>query len=102
MSADGDGSDVRYGFCARAADRAGFEVGGVMSVISRKFAQLGFLSNGPLAGRGWNVQPDSLLVHRHFQTKPWEGLQGSRGGLPQGWVMAGLVSNVKQYNRNLA
>ena len=42
MSADGDGRDVRYGFCARAADRAGFEVGGVMSVISRKFGQLDF------------------------------------------------------------
>jgi hypothetical protein len=42
MSADGDGRDVRYGFCARAADRAGFEVGGVMSVISRRFGQLDF------------------------------------------------------------
>jgi hypothetical protein len=36
MSADGDGRDVRYGFCASAADRAGFEAGGVISVISRK------------------------------------------------------------------
>ena len=60
MSADGDGRDVRYGFCARAADRAGFEVGGVMSVISRKFGQLDFL-NRPLAGLGWNAQTDSLL-----------------------------------------
>ena len=42
MSADGDGRDVRYGFCARAADRADFEVGGVMSVISRKLGQLDF------------------------------------------------------------
>jgi hypothetical protein len=42
MSADGDGRDVRYGFCARAADRAGFEVDGVISVISRKLGQLDF------------------------------------------------------------
>jgi len=70
MSADGDGRDVRYGFCARAADRAGFEVGGVMSVISRRFGQLDFF-NRPLTGLGWNAQTDSLLVHGHIQTKIW-------------------------------
>jgi hypothetical protein len=72
MSADGDGRDVRYGFCARAADRAGFEVGGVMSVISRRFGQLDFF-NRPLTGLGWNAQTDSLLVHGHIQTKIWGG-----------------------------
>jgi hypothetical protein len=66
MSADGDGRDVRYGFCARAADRAGLEVGGVMSVISRKFGQQDSFFNRPLAGLGWNAQTDSLPVHGHF------------------------------------
>jgi hypothetical protein len=40
ISGDGDGSDVKYGFCARAADKAAFEAGGVMRVISRKIGQL--------------------------------------------------------------
>ena len=71
MSADGDGRDVRYGFCARAADRAGFEVGGVMSVISMKFGQLGFYR--PLVGLDWNAKTESQLVHGHIQTKTWEG-----------------------------
>jgi hypothetical protein len=34
MSGDGDGRDVRYGFCAIAADKAAFETGGVMRVMS--------------------------------------------------------------------
>ena len=39
ISGDGDGSDVKYGFCARAADRASFEVGGVTRVMSKKLGQ---------------------------------------------------------------
>ncbi len=35
MSGEGDGRDVKYGFCATAADRAACDVCGVMRVISR-------------------------------------------------------------------
>ena len=35
-SGDGDGRDVRYGFCARAADKAAFDAGGVIRVMSKK------------------------------------------------------------------
>jgi hypothetical protein len=68
MSADGDGRDVRYGFCARAADRAGFEVGGVMSVISRRFGQLDFF-NRPLTGLGWNAQTELPACPRTYPDK---------------------------------
>ena len=34
MSGEGDGREVRYGFCAIAADRAAFDVCGVMRVMS--------------------------------------------------------------------
>jgi hypothetical protein len=40
MSGDGDGREVRYGFCARAADKAAFDAGGVIRVISKKIDQL--------------------------------------------------------------
>jgi hypothetical protein len=39
MSGDGDGRDVRYGFCARAADKAAFDASGVIRVISKKTRQ---------------------------------------------------------------
>lgn len=39
MSGDGDGRDVRYGFCARAADKAAFDAGGVIRVMSMEAGQ---------------------------------------------------------------
>jgi hypothetical protein len=50
ISADGDGRDVRYGFCARAADKAAFEAGGVTRVMSRKSDQLGNSESYTYAG----------------------------------------------------
>ena len=41
ISGDGDGSDVKYGFCAIAADKTACEAGGVIMVMSRRLNQLG-------------------------------------------------------------
>ena len=40
MSGEGDGRDVRYGFCATAADKAAYDVCGVMRVMSRMVVSL--------------------------------------------------------------